>query len=92
AWNALKERFDGNTKEARRSCRDKLFNNPMKPGSDPVDHFAAMDDMRLRLKGYGETIIDDSYADALLRSLPKEYDFILQINHRDRSFGLEDIK
>ena len=27
AWNALKERFDANTKEARRACRDKLLNN-----------------------------------------------------------------
>jgi len=79
AWNALKERFDANTKEARRACRDKLFNNPMKPGSDPVDYFATMDELQLRLKDFGEELIDDSYADVLLRSLPKEYNFITQI-------------
>ena len=92
AWNALKGRFDANTKEARRACRDKLFNNPMKPGSDPVDYFATTDELRLRLKDFGEELIDDSYADVLLRYLPKEYNFITQINHRDRSFSLEDIK
>ena len=54
----------------------------MKPGSDPVDYFAAMDDLRLRLKGYGEAIIDDCDADVLLRSPPKEYDFVTQINSR----------
>ena len=25
AWKSLKERFDGNTKETRRACREKLF-------------------------------------------------------------------
>ena len=57
AWNALKECFDANTKDARRACRDKLFTNPMKPGSDPVDYFAAMDEQRLRLKDFGEELI-----------------------------------
>ena len=64
----------------------------MKPGSDPVDYFATMDELRLRLKDFGEELIDDRYADVLLRSLPKEYNFITQIKHRDRSFSLEDNK
>ena len=78
AWNALKERLDANTKEARRACRDKLFKNPMKPGSDTVDYFATMDELRLRLKDFGEELIDNSYADVLLRSLPKDYN----LSHR----------
>ena len=44
----------------------------MKPGSDPVDYFATMDELRLRLKYFWEELIDASYADVLLRSLPKE--------------------
>ena len=56
----------------------KLFNNLMKPGSDPVDYFATMDELRLRLKDFGEELIDNSYADVLLRSLPKDYN----LSHR----------
>jgi len=40
AFKALKARFHGNTNEARRSCREKLFSKTMKPGSDPADFFA----------------------------------------------------
>ena len=49
AWNALKERFDGNTKEARRACREKLFTTTMPSGSDPTDFISTMGDLRLRL-------------------------------------------
>ena len=44
-----------------------------------MDYFATMDELRLRLKDFGEELIDDSYADVLLCSLPKEYNFITQI-------------
>ena len=37
ASKALKERFDGNTKEARRACREKLFITTMPSGGDPTD-------------------------------------------------------
>ena len=32
AWKALKERFDGNTKDARRACWEKLFTTTMPSG------------------------------------------------------------
>ena len=75
AWNALKERFDRNTNKARRACRKKLFCESMKPGGDPVDFIATMDDLRLRLEDTGEKILDDTYADVLLNSFPKEFEF-----------------
>ena len=92
AWTALKERFDGNTKEARRACREKLFSTSMPSGGDPTDFIAEMDDLRLRLEELGESILDDTYADLLLNSFPAEFDFIRQMNHRDRNFTLEQIK
>ena len=64
----------------------------MKPGGDPVDFIASMDDLRLRLEDMGEKILDDTYADVLLNSFPKEFEFIKQMHHRDRSFNLEQIK
>ena len=91
AWKALKERFDGNTKETRRACREKL-STTMPSGGDPTDFISTMDDLRLRLVDMGEQILDDTYADMMLNSFPKEFAFIRQMHHRDRSFKLEQIK
>ena len=84
AWKALKERLDGNTKEARCACREKVFTT-MPSGGDPTDFISTMDDLQLRLADMGEQILDDTYADLLLNSFPKEFAFIRQMNHRDRS-------
>ena len=37
----------------------------------------------------GEEILDDTCADLLLNSFPKEFEFIKQMHHRDRSFSLD---
>ena len=92
ACQSLKERFDGNTKEARRACREKLFSSAMRAGRDPIDFMAKMDDLRLRLADMGDEMLDDTYADLLLNSFPKEFEFIKQMHHRDRSFTLDQIK
>ena len=92
AWKALKERFDGNTKEARRACREELFTTTMPSGGDPTDFISSMDGLRLRLADMGGQILDDTYADLLPNSFPKEFACIRQIHHRDRSFTLEQIK
>ena len=36
-------RFDGNTKEARRACREKLFSSAIRAGSDPTDFIAKVE-------------------------------------------------
>ena len=92
ASKSLKERFDRNTKKARRACPEKLFSSAMRAGSDPTDFMAKMDDLRLRIADMGEEIIDDTYADLLLNSFPKEFESIKQMHHRDRSFTLDQIK
>ena len=92
AWKSLKEHFDGNTKEARQACREKLFSSAMRAGSDPTDCIAKMDDLRLRLTDMGEVILDDTYADLLLNSFPKEFEFIKKMHHRDRSFTINQFK
>ena len=88
----LEGALDGNTKEARRACREKLFSSAKGAGSDPTDFVAKIDDLRLRLADMGEEILDDTYADLLLNSFPKEFEFIKQMHHRDRSFTLDQIK
>ena len=89
AWEALSVRFDGNTKEACRACREKLTHASMKSGEDPIDFFAKLDEQRLRLADMGETLMDESYEDMILRALPKEYDFV---RHMNRNFDLTGIK
>ena len=91
-WADLSPRFDGNTKEARRACRESLLNTVMKPGEDPADFFAKMDDTRLRLEDMRETFPDESYEDLLLRALTKDCEFVRQTSHRDRTFGLAEIR
>ena len=59
-WKALKERFDGNTKEARCACRVKLFTITMPSGGDPTDFISTMDDVRLHLADTGEEFLDDT--------------------------------
>ena len=92
AWEALSVRFDGNTKDTRRACREKLTHASMKYGEDPIDFFAKLDEQRLRLADMGETLTDESYEDKILRALPKEYDFIWQQSYMNRNFGLTGIK
>ena len=81
AWKALKERFDGNTKESRRACREKQFTTTMPSGDDPTDFISTMDDLQLRLADMGEQILDDTHADLMLNSFPKEFAFIRQMHH-----------
>ncbi|CAN0377670.1 unnamed protein product, partial [Scytosiphon promiscuus] len=92
AWAALVSRYDGNTKEARRACREKLLHASLKSGRDPTDFIAEVDDLRLRLLDMGETVSDDLVEDVILRGLPKEYDLLRQQSHSDRNFGLDKIK
>ena len=63
----------------------------MKPGGDAVDFIATMDDLRPRL-GMVEKILDDTYADVLLNSFPKEFEFKRQMHRTDRSSNFEQIK
>ena len=66
AWKALKERFDGNIKQARRTAREKLFKSTMAETDDPEDFFSNTDRLRDRLKEMGETISDEVYESLLL--------------------------
>lgn len=96
AWEALIDRFDSNCKDSRRALREELSNAVLHPGQDPADYFAPQNARRARLAAAGnDTISDDSYADIILRGLTgatKEHDYIRQMSHRNRTFGLEEIQ
>ena len=84
AWKALQDRFDGNTKEARRALREQLHKKKMKIGYDPTDFIATMDDLRFSLKDMRE-ISDGCYTYLLLDALTPEFQFV-----EDRSYELGD--
>ena len=92
AWKALKDRFDGNNKEARRAARVELFSSKMEEASDPQDFFSNTDDLRDRLKDMGETISDEVYEALLLDALPGRYEFIRQRHYENTSLGITSLK
>ena len=85
AWNALQDRFDGNTKEARRALREQLHKKKMKIGDDPTDFIATMEDLWFCLKGVGEEISDEFYTCLHLDALTPEFQFV-----KDKSYELGD--
>ena len=92
AWNALNEKYNSHTKEARRACHKKLVNTKMEPGQDPDDFFFIMDKCRDRLEEMGQTIHDERYEDIILQALPAEYERVRIASYEKRDFGLDDIR
>ena len=92
AWKAIKERFDGNTKQARRTAREKLFKSTMAETDDPEDFVSHTDRLRDRLKELGETISDEVYESLLLDALPKKFQFIRERHYEDDSLGIKSLK
>ena len=74
AWAALREKYDGNTKEARREFHDKLHNTTMQSGDNPEDFLFVMDGYRDRLETMGQPVLDERYEGIILRALSAEYD------------------
>ena len=66
AWNALEEKYNSHTKEARRAYHEKLHSTKMKSGDDPDDFLYTMDGFRERLEGMGQPVPDERYEDIIL--------------------------
>lgn len=92
AWKALKERFDGNTKQARRVAREDLFRSRMEEHAEPEDFFAETDRLRDRLKDMGEEISDEVYESLLLDALPRKFEFIRHRHYEDDSLDTDSLK
>ena len=88
AWNALEEKYNSHTKEARR----KLHNTKMKSGDDPDDFLSIMDGFRKRLEDMGQPVPDECYKDIILQSLPDEYERVRIASYERQDFHLADIR
>ena len=74
AWNALGNKYNSSTKEARRAYHEYFHNAKMKSGDDPDDFLYTMDGYRERLKDMGQPVPDERYEDIILQALPAEYE------------------
>ena len=92
AWNALKKKYNSNTKEARRVYREYLHNTKMKCGDDPVDFLYTMDGYRERLEDMGQSVPDERYEDIILQALPTEYKRVRTTSYERRDFHFAGIR
>lgn len=92
AWKALSEKYNSYTRETRRAFHEELTNFSMEQGQDPEDFFSKIEHLWQRLDDMGETISDERFQDIILQGLPDDYRFIQDTHHRDRTFGLEEMK
>ena len=73
-WNALEEKYNSHTKEARRAYHEKLHSTKMKSGDDPDDFLYTMDGFRERLEDVGQPVPDERYENNILQAIPAEYE------------------
>ena len=92
-WNALKEKYNSHTKEARRAYyHKKLQSTKIKSGDDPDNFLYTMDGFRERLEGMGQPVPDEGYEDIILQALPAEYERVRTASYERRGFHLADIR
>ena len=92
ARNALEEKYNSHTKEARRAYHEKLHSTKMKPDADPDNFLYTMDGFRERLEDMGQPVPDERYEDIILQALPAEYERVRTASYERRDFHLADIR
>ena len=85
AWNALNERFNAHTQEARRACHRERFDLRHLAGGDLIDLFTNGMDLNVHLQGLGEEVFKEGYLDITLSGLTKapDFKFIREIHYRE---------
>ena len=91
AWNALIEKYNGHTKEARRACHNKLVNTKTEPGQDSGDLFFVLDECRNLFEELRQTARDERYEDIILQGLSLNYERVRTASYDRRYFWLDDI-
>ena len=94
AWGALREKFDGCSREALRAAHRELKTVKTRSDEDPDDFLYEKDRCRDRLNFVTpqEGLSDRRYEDIILQCLPPEYDRIRQTHFEREDCNLEDIR
>ena len=91
AWSALEEKYNSDTKEARRAYHEKLHSTKMKLGDETDDFLYIMDGFRGRLEDMGQPVPDERYEDIILQALPAEYERVHTASYEMQDFPPADI-
>ena len=94
AWTALREKFDGCSREALRAAHWELKTVKMRSDEDPDDFLYKKDRCRNRLNSVTpkEGPSDRRYEDTILQCLPPECDRIRQTHFEREDCSLADIR
>ena len=94
AWGALRETFDGCSREPLRAAHRELETVKMRSDEDPDDFLYKKDRFRDCLNSVTpkEGPSDPRYEDIILQCLPPEYDRIRQTHFDREDCSLEDIR
>ena len=94
AWGALREKFDGCSREALQAAYRELETVKMRSDEDPDDFLYKKDRCRDRLNSVTpkEGPLDRRYKDIILQCLPPEYDRIRQTHFEREDCNLADIR
>ena len=94
AWGALREKFDGCSREALRAAHRELETVEMRSDEDPDDFLYKKDRCRDRLNSVTpkEGPSDRRYEDIILQCLRPEYDRIRQTHFERDGCNLENIR
>ena len=94
AWGALRESFEGFSREVLRAAHRELETVKIRPDEDPDDFLYKKDRCRDRLNSVTpkEGPSDCQYEDIILQCLPPEYDRIRQAHFEREDCNLEDIR
>ena len=92
-WGALREKFDGCSREALRAAHRGMETVKMRSDEDPDDFLYKKDRCRNRLNSVTpkEGPSDHRYEDIILQCLPPEYDRIRQTHFEREDCNLKDI-
>ena len=93
AWGAIREKFDGRSREALRAAHRELETMKMRSDKNPYDFLYKKDRCRDRLNSVTpkEGPSDRRYEDIILQCLPPKYDRIRQAHFEREDCNLEDI-
>ena len=94
AWTALREKFDGCSREALRAAHRELETVKMRSDEDPDDFLYKKGRSRDRLNSVTpkEGPSDRRYEDIILQCLPPKYDRIRQTHFERENCNLADIR
>ena len=83
-WRALVDTYSASTLGAKVQCLQSLTSRRVKPGSNPIPVFAAMDEDVCNMPANGSDIEDEVVCLLFLRALPDEYNVFRQMLERKR--------